>query len=88
MMEFNPRPERTRSIELENGNKINMTRTDPYGAIVLSLEKGQLPENLKGGSYTSWDQAERAAQAYITERQNLVKDARPKIKYKFDPKGQ
>jgi hypothetical protein len=91
MMDFQTTETRTRSIELDNGNKLNMTRTDPYGAIVLSLEHGQLPDALKGGSYTSWDQAEKAAKAYIDERRHIQEvaaaNARPKIKYKFDPKS-
>jgi hypothetical protein len=90
-MDFSEQEEKTRSFELDNGNKLNLTRTDPYGAIVLSLEHGQLPDALKGGSYTSWDHAEIAAKAYIDERRRVQERAaelaaRPKIKYKFDPK--
>lgn len=91
MMDFNETANKTRSIELDNGNKINMTRTDPYGAIVLSLEHGQLPDAMKGASFTSWEYAERAAQAYINERRRVQEaaaaNARPKIKYKSVPKG-
>lgn len=73
---------KTRTIELENGNKLNLTHTDPYGAIVLSLERGQLPESYKG-AYTDWHQAEKAAQRYVSERQSVVaeiKDKEPKLK--------
>jgi len=78
MMDFQVTPDKTRTIELDNGNKLNMTRTDPYGAIVLSLEHGQLPDALKGGSYTSWDQAEKAAKAYKDSRASVVKEIKKK----------
>lgn len=69
--DFSVTPSSVRVIELENGNKLNLTKTDPYGAIVLSLAHGQLPASYKG-FYTSWDQAERAAQRYVAERQSVV----------------
>lgn len=76
-MEFNsfdPVASRVRSIELENGNKLNMTARDPYGLIYLSLDHGSLPDSLKGAAYTDWGQAERAAKSYIDQRKAVVEE--------------
>jgi len=70
--EFEVTPPKTRVVELENGNKLNMTRTDPYGFIVFSLERGQLPHHLKDASFTDWHHAEAAAKKYVLERQDIV----------------
>lgn len=75
--DYDVTPPKTRTIELENGNKLNLTRTDPYGAIVLSLERGQLPEAFRG-SYTDWYQAEIAAHKYVLERQSVVAELKEK----------
>lgn len=77
MMDFEVAPSSTRVINLENGNKLNITRTDPYGAIVFSLEHGQLPEWIKG-SYTDWHQAEIAAKKYTAERQEVIAEIKLK----------
>lgn len=61
-----------RTIELENGNKLNMKRTDPYGFIFFSLERGQLPDNLKDHAFTDWTMAEIAAKKYVSERQTAI----------------
>ena len=81
MNSFDPTPSNTRVIELGSGNKLRLTRTDPYGAIVLSLERGQLPESYRG-SYTDWYQAENAAKKYVLERQAVVEiiEKEPKLK--------
>lgn len=82
MNSFDPTPPNTRVIELESGNILRLTRTDPYGAIILSLERGQLPESYRG-SYTDWYQAEAAAKKYVLERQAVVAEIRekePKLK--------
>lgn len=71
---FDPTPSRVRTIELENGNKLNLTAKDPYGLIYLSLEHGQLPDSLKGAAFTDWGQAERAAQTYIAQRKQVVEE--------------
>lgn len=60
-----------RFYSLENGNKLNLKRTDPYGFIYISLERGQLPEWLQG-AYTDWAHARLAAEKYIKERQQAV----------------
>lgn len=72
--EFDPVQSRVRTIELENGNKLNLTAKDPYGLIYLSLEHGQLPDSLKGAAFTDWHTAEKAAQTYLSERKKVVED--------------
>lgn len=61
-----------RVIELEGGNKLRMTRHDPYGFIRLSLEHGQMPDSLKDQSFTDWPAAELAAKKYVEQRQTVV----------------
>lgn len=69
-------------IDLENGNKLNLTRRDPFGFIYLSLEKGTLPPNLAGSCWTDWDQAKIAAMGYVRERQDTVAEIREKTAFK------
>lgn len=59
-------------IELDNGNKLNLVRKDPFGFIYMSLDKGQLPVTYAGSAYTDWSQAKIAALAYVRERQDTV----------------
>lgn len=73
-------------IELENGNKLNLVRKDPFGFIFLSLDKGQLPTNLAGSAFTDWHQAKIAAMAYVTERQSTVAVLQEKMPTKFERK--
>ena len=75
--EFDPVPSRTRVVELENGNKLNLTAKDPYGFIYLSLEHGPLPESFRG-AYTSWHHAEMAAQSYVRLRQDTLAEIKEK----------
>ncbi len=49
---------RVRTIEVE-GNRINLTQTDPYGHWFISWDKGKLPERLSG-AYTSYPLAREA----------------------------
>lgn len=67
-----------RTIELENGNKLNMTRRDPYGFIYFSLERGQLPDHLKDHAFTDWPIAEQAARQYVAKRQEAVAEIKEK----------
>lgn len=57
-------------IELENGNRLNLIRKDPYGFIYLSLDRGHLPPALAGAAYTDWSMAKTAAYAYVRDRQS------------------
>lgn len=63
---------RNRSLDYGN-NKIHIRCTDPFGFWHLSLDKGQLPEHLKG-SYTTFDNARVAAEAYLAEKGKTVKE--------------
>lgn len=65
-------------IELENGNRLNLIRKDPYGFIYLSLDRGALPVSLAGAAYTDWDQAKRAAYGYVKDRQEVVTELKDK----------
>lgn len=71
-------PPKVRVIELENGNKLNMTNTDPYGFIRFSLEHGRLPPHLDGTSFTDWATAEIAAKKYVAERQSAAAEIKHK----------
>lgn len=75
--EFDPKPSRTRVVELENGNKLNLTAKDPYGFIYLSLEHGQMPQSFTG-AYTSWSHAEEAAKRYMRLRQDTLSEIKEK----------
>lgn len=71
-----------RTYDLENGNRLNLKRVDPYGFIYLSLDKGQMPV-MYAGAYTDWTSARRAAEGYIATRQSAIaelKDREPKKK--------
>lgn len=72
-----------RVITLENGNKLNLIRKDPYGFIYLSLDRGALPTGLAGSAYTDWTSARAAADSYVRDRQSVVAeltDKEPKKK--------
>lgn len=80
MEEFDPNRDdpRTKVIQLDT-NKIFMKRTDPYGFIELSLERGSLPENLKTARYTTWEDARLAVTQYMKDRDKVALDAPPVI---------
>lgn len=63
---------RTKVIDLGN-NKLMMKRTDPYGFINIHLEKGQIPEYLKG-NYTTWEAAKIDVDKYLAQRDKVVKE--------------
>jgi hypothetical protein len=69
MEEFDPNRDdpRTKVILLDT-NKIFMKRTDPYGFIELSLERGSLPDWLKNQKFTTWESCRAAVDGYLEER--------------------
>lgn len=73
MNEFDPNSDdpRVRVINLDN-NKIYMKRTDPFGFIEVNFDKGQMPEALADGKFTTWDAAERAVYQYLREKDRLA----------------
>lgn len=56
-----------REIDLDNGNKLFIRRTEPFGFFQFSLAKGNLPDWIKG-NYTTMTQAEKAMDKYLRER--------------------
>ncbi len=58
---------RHRIYKLENGNKIHIKATDPYGFWYINLDKGQLPEKLKG-AYTTLEMARKDIERYLAEK--------------------
>lgn len=57
-----------REIPLDNGNILRAYRENPYGFIKFKLDKGQLPEWMQG-AYTSYSEAQKAVQQYLSIRQ-------------------
>lgn len=78
MEEFDPTRDdpRTKVVLLET-NKIFLKRTDPYGLIELSLERGSLPDWLKTSKYTTWEAANEAVKAYLRERDTVAFEVQP-----------
>jgi len=74
--EFDPSRDdpRTKVIQLDT-NKIFMKRTDPYGFIELSLERGSLPDSLKDARFTTWEYASEAVKKYMDDRDKVALDA-------------
>jgi hypothetical protein len=56
-----------RKIEMDNGNTCHIRCQDPYGFWYISLERGNLPERMKG-SYTSFDLALRAVNMWLKDK--------------------
>ena len=53
-----------RVIELNNGNKINIKRNDPYGFWTVHYEKGQIPKALMG-NFTSYELARKQVMSHL-----------------------
>lgn len=75
---------RTRTFELDNGNKLIAKQTDPYGFWRLHLASGNLPGWLKDQDFNEWGQVVKAVEKYIHQRKEAEKEisTRPEIKYK------
>lgn len=68
---------RHRTVELDNGNKVNLERRDPYGFIHVWLDRGQFPDKSDlNGVFTTWDQAYNAVQRYLADRNAAVSEVR------------
>jgi hypothetical protein len=78
--EFDPSRDdpRTKKIIIDT-NVIYMKRTDPYGFIELSLERGGLPEDLKHAKYTTWEAAQVAVDKYMRDREKIPLTEKPVI---------
>lgn len=78
MQEFDSERDNPREkIVLLDTNKLFMRRTDPYGFIELSLERGALPDNLKHSRYTTWEAAKVAVDGYLVERGKVELEVQP-----------
>lgn len=63
-----------RVLELEDGQKIHIKSTNPYGLWKINFNKGQLPDKLKG-EYTSYEYALRDVTLYLNQKERkLVKE--------------
>jgi hypothetical protein len=58
---------RTKKVIIDT-NVVYMKRTDPYGFIELSLERGGLPESIRESKFTTWEAAKSAVDQYISSR--------------------
>lgn len=68
-----------RTVILDNGNKIHMKRSDPFGFIAVNWDKGQMPAKLKG-QFTSFDEARRAVDGYLAELNRAVVGTQDTVK--------
>lgn len=66
-----------KTYDLEGGNKIHAKRLDPYGMIHLNGDRGPLPETLMG-AFTSYDEAERAINAYLVVKNKSILEIKRK----------
>lgn len=57
-----------RTMNLHN-NVVHVYKEGPYGMWFVRLEKGNLPDKLKG-AYTSFYEAEKAVKYYYVEEKN------------------
>jgi hypothetical protein len=74
MMDASNPGEILRTIEFDNGQKINVIRTDPYGFWHLKTDSGQLPDNLKTSQYTTFAEAKKAVTEYaINADRKIIK---------------
>lgn len=66
---------RTRTFDLENGNKLIAKQTDPFGFWRLNLDKGQLPKWLDQ-DFNEWSQVLKAVAIYSTERKQAITEVK------------
>lgn len=59
---------KVRKIVLENGNYVWIECVDPFGHWQVSLKKGQLPDALKHGSFTTFRDALTAVNIWLQNR--------------------
>ena len=76
MEEFDPsRDDPRQKVIFIDTNKIYMKRTDPYGFIELSLDRGSLPDSIKNQKFTTWEAAKVAVDRYIEDRAKVALEA-------------
>lgn len=66
-MDFDPDTTSRRTYEFTSGAKLHAQRMNPYGFIKIHHDKGLVPSSLSG-EYTSYDEADKAIQLYISAK--------------------
>lgn len=61
-----------RTLTLEDGQKMRLKRTDPFGHWHVHFDKGQVPTYL-GGAYTTYSKALDAVLQYLETKKRVVK---------------
>jgi hypothetical protein len=81
---------KTRTFDLDNGNKLLAKQTDPYGFWRIHIAHGSLPQWLDQ-DFNEWSQVLKAVDRYMFERKEALgeierreaeKAAKPKIAIK------
>ena len=68
-----------RTIEMENGNKVNFTSGPRHPFWRVSFEKGGMPKELQG-QYTDFDRAVLAVKTYLERRHMNKTTLKGKVK--------
>lgn len=92
MMDFEASDQegKVRVTDIDNGNKITATSSDPHGFWTLKLHRGALPQTYQG-QYTTHEEADRAIKQYLRDRELAVADVnappRPVLEVKSEKKA-
>lgn len=62
---------KNRVVKLEDGTKVIIRMTDPYGYWSIHYEKGRIPEDLKG-SFTDFNMAVQKVKTYFQSKGKAV----------------
>lgn len=75
MIDFDEAPDegKVRVTDIDNGNKITATSSDPHGFWTLKLHRGALPAAYQG-QYTTHEEVEKAIKSYLQDRSLAVAD--------------
>ena len=76
-MEVKQTEENVREVSLKSGNKIRLTRKDPFGLWYFSFERGPIPAKLEG-SWTRADYALRYLENLVENGEFDVGEPEPK----------
>jgi hypothetical protein len=79
--------ENKRTIQLKSGNKVIITRKDPYGFCYISFERGAIPKELDS-TFTSFPLAIRTIEKWMQDNDKVAgtPDVAPDFKYKRSKK--
>lgn len=83
MQDFLQDEKNQRVTNLPGGNQLIFRRVDPYGLIVPSLARGQLPSEYRDQTFTTYEVARKALEPWVNSQAlPEPKPERPTIKYK------